>query len=154
MLLFIDTETTGKYSRISTLIRPSGWTIEREAQDIHGISLEECDRYGIDFGTAFSFLWSLSHSSEIVIAHNTSFDDAMIQRECSACMIDSMDILKIPAKYPKPGQPYKWPSLAESYQHFFGKPNEGAHGAMADCLACAQVYFAINGNMEAANLIG
>lgn len=38
----------------------------------------------------------------------------------------------------------KNPSLAESYKHYTGKDLVGAHSALIDAQACAEVYFAIN----------
>jgi DNA polymerase III subunit epsilon len=37
----------------------------------------------------------------------------------------------------------KNPSLAESYKHYTGKDLVGAHSALVDAKACAEVYFAI-----------
>jgi hypothetical protein len=38
---------------------------------------------------------------------------------------------------------YKSPNLGEAYEHFTGRPLEGAHNAMVDVKACMAVYFAI-----------
>lgn len=37
----------------------------------------------------------------------------------------------------------KTPTLAEAYKHYFGEELVGAHSAMADTIACARLYFAI-----------
>ena len=39
---------------------------------------------------------------------------------------------------------FKQPNLQEAHQHFIGEGFDGAHGALADALACARVYFALN----------
>jgi DNA polymerase-3 subunit epsilon len=39
---------------------------------------------------------------------------------------------------------FKWPSLRETYRHFFGRDFDGtAHDAMADVRACRDIYFAL-----------
>ncbi len=40
-------------------------------------------------------------------------------------------------------QKYKQPKLIESYKHMFGKEFDGAHDAMVDVRACAEVFFAL-----------
>lgn len=42
-----------------------------------------------------------------------------------------------------PGKLYKPPNLGEAYRFFFGRDFTGAHGALADCLAARDVYYAI-----------
>src|SRR5215216_6018541 len=88
MKLFFDTETTGlpEYKKkhdlsvqphviqlaalltddsgntkgeFNTLIKPAGWTVPAEAQAVHGISQEDCERYGIEIRSALGMfnLW-------------------------------------------------------------------------------------------------
>lgn len=42
-----------------------------------------------------------------------------------------------------PGKPFKSPNLGEAYRFFHGRDFAGAHGALADCLAARDVYYAI-----------
>ena len=38
---------------------------------------------------------------------------------------------------------HKTPNLGEAYRHFTGNDLQNAHSAMADVLACRDVYFSI-----------
>ena len=188
MLFFFDTETTGKFDfkanhfaphqpriiqigaivkdengktrgELNCLIKPDGWEISQEAEAIHGISLEHCERHGVPITMALRMVHSMLAGCAQIIAHNLPFDHAMVIRECGlikrtqnpseihifdgkqhfCTMQESTDILKIPSPYGG----YKWPKLAEAYQYFMGKELVDAHDAMADIRATADVFFAM-----------
>ena len=70
----------------------------------------------------------------------------MLPVEHACTMERSADTVKLPptARQLAYGiKGYKRPSLMEAYQHFFGRPFEGAHDAMADVRACRDVFFAL-----------
>lgn len=189
MKLFFDTETTGKTNMrgriddanqphivqlgaiftdddgaergsIDVIIKPNGWTIPKEASDIHGITTEDAERCGVSVESALSLLSSMVRSSEEIVAHNIDFDAFMLHVELSrlervwkkvsgfrdrldlipmfCTMKSSTDICKIPGMYGN-----KWPKLSEAYMHFFGEELTGAHDAMTDLRACKRIYFAI-----------
>ncbi|MFP6639371.1 MAG: 3'-5' exonuclease, partial [Myxococcota bacterium] len=48
----------------------------------------------------------------------------------------SSDLLRLPGRE---GQ-FKWPTLAEAYEHFSGQPLQGAHDALVDSEACLTVF--------------
>lgn len=68
-------------------------------------------------------------------------------------MMEARDIVKAPftdkqvaffASHPeKKDGDYKAPNLTQAFTHFFGKPFEGAHDAMADVRACRDIFFEI-----------
>lgn len=192
MILFIDTETTGKYLfdrapgesgqpyivqlaaimyddqrrerfMLNTLIRPTRggvpFSIPVDAQAIHGISTQDCQRSGLTIHTAMTALEQLCDMSEVVVAHNIDFDAAMVtseivrlgrvlppalrRRYCT--MKESTHICNLPGKYGP-----KWPKLSEAYQFFFKEELQGAHDALADVRACARIYYALQDRHAAA----
>ena len=53
------------------------------------------------------------------------------------CTMRAMtNVVKIPSP-----RGYKWPKLSEAYRFLFNRDLEGAHDAMADVRACAEIYF-------------
>jgi DNA polymerase-3 subunit epsilon len=189
-LLFIDTETTGKIDRylpptddrqphmvqlaamltdetgkrlaqFVTLIEPMGWAIPDEASRVHGITTDDCQRYGMPIYAAINTLNYLTANASRIIAHNMDFDSLVIRgtarymlmpmppvtlkdrmADTYCTMKAATDVVRIPSPY-RAGQ-FKWPSLAEAYKHFTGKELSGAHDAMVDVEACAAVYLAMN----------
>jgi DNA polymerase III subunit epsilon len=182
MHLFFDTETTGKAAfhlpandpsqpyivqlaamltdakgnsrgEFSTLIKPDGWTITPEAQNVHGISIEDCENFGVPLVIALAMFNHLSKQAKEGIAFNDDFDVKIVdagfariqkpspwprlQRFC--CMKAMTPICKLSS--PNFRGRFKWPSLAEAYRHFWPEGFDGAHDAMADVRACKRVYF-------------
>ena len=134
---------------LNTLIRPSGWTISAGAQQAHGITQEDCQNYGVPIEVALKFFDFLLSGTEVLIAHNISFDNQLlnieyelagVQRKVTdeyCTMHKTTNICKLQGK--QPGK-YKWPKLEEAYWHFFSEKLEGAHDALVDVRACARIY--------------
>jgi DNA polymerase-3 subunit epsilon len=150
-------------SSIDLIIRPDGWEIPEEVAKIHGIDTATAMRVGVPEKLAVEMLLAMHAKAERRIAHNQSFD-ARIMRialkrygypedivegfrtakaECTCDM--ATPICQLPATDRMRGAGFgsKWkkPKLTEAYEHFFGKPMENAHSAMADVLACIQIYW-------------
>ncbi len=186
MNLFFDTETTGMarhrdaadhplqprivqlgailfddsrhiVAEINFLVKPDGWTIPTEATAVHGITTEQCERYGLKISTVMGLFCQIVRRAKLLTAHNFPFDKIVtwsellrlqraddlaaflgIDNYCT--MAASTPILKLPGRYGD----YKWPNLREAYRHFTGKELEGAHDAMADVRGCAEVYWGLN----------
>lgn len=180
MKLFFDTETTGKaffklpatstsqprivqlaallcandgreMASVNVIIRPDGWTIPKEASDIHGITTETADECGVPIRGALDVLIAMAYRADTTIAHNIDFDALVVaselfrdgnrfqmpqQRFCT--MHATTNLCKLPGPYG-----FKWPKLIEAHQHLFGTGFEDAHDAMADVRACARIYFEI-----------
>jgi len=79
-MLLVDTGTWTARARVSTLVRiRPGVTIEAGAQDTHGISAEDCGRYGVDPDVAMRLFLELYGRADVVVAHNLQFDAAVME---------------------------------------------------------------------------
>jgi len=184
MQLFFDTETSGKFdfksdykdasqpwvcqvalvlsteekifSKIMFLIKSEGREITKGAQNVHNITIDECNRYGISEPTACYIIIETLLNSDLLVAHNVSFDKAMIcnllyrndfkpeaeffmsyDQYCT--MEASTNLVKLPGRYGR----FKWPTLEELSYFLFKKKIEGAHDALVDTLVMRDCYYEI-----------
>lgn len=150
--ILVDNDDKVK-GEINLIIKPDGWTVPKEASDIHGITNEMAEKYGVPAIVAFAAFSNLVKAADTLVAHNFDYDDKIVQREFDllgksaalsaftsksafCTMKASTDILKIPGP-----RGNKWPSLMEAHKFFFNEGFEGAHDAMADVRACKRVLF-------------
>lgn len=126
-------------------------------------------------------MWRPAPGNErLWIAHNSPFDQRIIriaikrffdQREpgaatplsdvwkaarCECTQRLATPILKLPPTAKMRAAKrfhHKSANLGEAYQHFTGKPLEGAHNALVDVRACAAVYFAIKAGQTEAEAV-
>lgn len=162
----IMTDEEGKVlSQFSCLVRPDGWQISDSAYNCHGISQLDCERYGLDQAYFMGVFMALASQCKLIVAHNKKFDEAMIDVEIAyykgrvsdhevlarqvpwyCTMEASKNVCKIPPteKMKKSGRhDYKNPSLREALRILTGQSLENAHDAMADAMACKDVFFAL-----------
>ncbi|PJK07956.1 hypothetical protein CO610_07270 [Lysobacteraceae bacterium NML95-0200] len=189
LLLFYDTETTGLYhddlppndarqprlvqlaaalvdantretvQEINLLIAPDDWEIPIQATAIHGITTEHAKQFGISTHQALQAFLSLWARADMRIAHNETFDAAIIHSALCSAEFDPRTLkawqegralcTQNLTRGLQPEKPYG-PSLAKAYQHYMGKPIENAHDARADMHACKSVYFHVIDNRPAA----
>lgn len=173
--LLVDLDTRQTISSMDVITYPDGWTIPDDVAAIHGITTEHALEVGIPEKMAVEmFMQMWRGPGRVRIAHNEQFD-ARILRIALKRFIDTPDevlpisdtwkegisectaklatpICQIPptAKMVKANfNKFKTANLGEAYRHFTGKELENAHSAMADVIACRDVYFAIQ-DMEGA----
>lgn len=156
-LAFIMTDAQGyEAAHFSCLIKPEGWTIDPDAEKLHGITLEMCERMGIPLRDALRFFRNYASLCKGLVCFNSDFDSRIMAGEflrsgiadlkaeeasCSYpphfCLMKHMTpICKLPGPYG-----HKWPKLQEAYRHCFGIDFDGAHNALEDVRATKQVYF-------------
>jgi DNA polymerase III epsilon subunit-like protein len=135
-----------------------GITISKESENIHKISNEMSKTKGVDIKKELQEFNNMLIESDLVVAHNISFDKQMIMVECIrhklqqnftrntnrkpeyCTMKNSVNICKIPKVSLNGDIYYKYPKLIELYQHLFHETPDGLHNSMIDVLACLRCY--------------
>lgn len=140
------------------IIKPNGFTIPKEASDVHRITNDKAINEGVDLIYVLEQFNRIVDRSNFIIAHNMSFDEKIIGAEFirnkiqshffkknKLCTMNaSTDFCKIPGHYG-----YKWPKLSELHVKLFGKDFEEAHNAAADINATVRCFW----KMRELNLI-
>jgi DNA polymerase-3 subunit epsilon len=158
---------------MNRLIKPDGWswTEDDEAFKAHGITFERAMDEGVPEREAIEEYLAMHDLGQLRVAHNGSFDDRILRIALkrygysderadeyrdfvSFCtMRASTGICQLPPteKQVKAGygKGFKNPKLTEAFAHFFGFEFHGAHDAMNDSMACADVYLAIQRGIKA-----
>ena len=142
------------YHKLNILIYHEQREIEPKAQEIHGISVEDCE-LGLRELLAAKLIESIATEAEQIVCHNVSFDKklvlALLHRNgfdlfCdwldkipSYCtMQKSTDYCKLP---PKRFGNYKWPKLEELYKVLFDQDLQICHDALGDVEATMKCYY-------------
>jgi len=155
--LLLD-DSLEEHACFSAIVRPDGWTIPKEASDLHGITTEMACDLGLPLRFVLSTLVEFAARIDLRVAHNLDFDDLIVTAAFKRnglphtgwaggfCTMRAMTPLcKLPGKY----DDYKWPKLQEAHVHCFGREFDRAHNAAADVRACAQIYRWLRGREAA-----
>eukprot|EP00555_Chaetoceros_dichaeta_P000987 CAMPEP_0198279240 /NCGR_PEP_ID=MMETSP1447-20131203/66812_1 /TAXON_ID=420782 /ORGANISM="Chaetoceros dichaeta, Strain CCMP1751" /LENGTH=217 /DNA_ID=CAMNT_0043974391 /DNA_START=291 /DNA_END=944 /DNA_ORIENTATION=+ len=162
----IDTSTWIPHAKASLLVQlRDGVLVEAGAQNVHGISAEDCSHFGVAADTAARIFVDACEKADVLVAHNINFDAVVMEAaldRASSCssrahssssdvstvisskvhvctMRESTDLCKLPAKFGS--QKYKWPTLSEAYTFVTdGDILLGGHDAMVDAEACLKVF--------------
>ena len=141
--------TDEKGNRLKTgdhIIRPSGFTIPKDASDIHGITTEMALRKGEDLAGVIEEFLDDFKAADVIVGHNIEFDknvvgaemirmgmrDIMDSKRAVCTMKSSKDYCALPSKK---GDGYKFPNLQELHTKLFGMPFEDAHDSASDIAA-------------------
>ena len=181
-VLFLDTETTGIPDRAAKwdidfmdyphvvqiawlhgckaenhIIRPDGWEIPDDAQQVHGITTEYALEHGEPFAAVVDMLIADCHEAGLICGHNIHFDTGIIKanilRELGREYYDANDVESalykgkridtmrstmkwVDARFAS-GR-LKFPNLGELYDRCFPGETFGAHDALEDCKAVAR----------------
>lgn len=169
--VLVDPTTRKAVQSLDVIIQPAGWQISEEVAAVHGISHERATLLGVEEHAALSLFLQLWRRCARRIGHNEQFDARILRiammrygiqerliedfhsgpTECTQRL--ATPIMKLPptAKMVAAGRNHsKSANLSEAYEYFTGKPLVDAHSAMADALACAEVYWAIKDGAAAA----
>ncbi len=141
------------------IIRPDNWTITEESSKFHGITQEHALLVGRPLEEVLNKFRADLVGCNRLVAHNLHFDSNVMQAaykwrlgtdptawwptESHFCsMLTATPELKIPSKYPKPTEPYKWPGLDELYRATFNEePPANAHSADRDVNVLQKIYW-------------
>jgi len=153
-------------SQFARLIKPQGWSIEPEAERVHGISEGDAYQAGVEAWFALSELRVSLKNATRVVGHNIqNFDRQVITNEIvhakggggwwsskAKIIYDTMEhatpILSLPGHWGEA----KWPSLQEAVQYFgrdvtfnYNKWStwESDHTAQGDVGATEFIYWEI-----------
>lgn len=152
-----DTESRRVLGELNLIVQAKN-PIPEHVSDIHGITDDLANAYGITSDVADNMFALLAAKADILVAHNIAFDTdiidgawqisrAIVADKKQACtMRMATPLLGLPKKsktafhdtlFPN----FKAPKLSEAYLHFFGTDFDNAHDAMADVRACRDIYF-------------
>ena len=165
--LLVDMDTRETIQSMDVICRPDGWTIPDEVAAVHGITTEHAAEVGIPEHLAVSMFMEL-WAGRARVAHNEQFDARIVRialmrfhseeaadiwksgpTECTARLATPICALPPTEKMKAVGRfHHKTPNLGEAYRHFTGNDLVNAHSAMADVIACRDVYFAIKGAQQ------
>jgi DNA polymerase-3 subunit epsilon len=160
-----DDEDGRTLGGMNLIIRPAGWTIPAEIEELTGITNEMANLVGVPIKMAMDTFMGMWSKSTLRVGHNESFDMRMVRIELmrvdgyGAGIADewkaapayctqgkSTKIVNLPPteKMLKAGRKHaKSPNLGEAYKFFTGKDLDGAHNAQVDLSATKDVYFGI-----------
>lgn len=131
-------------------IKPEGWIIPEDSIKIHGITNAYATTHGYILKHVMETFKEDLLTAERVIAHNMEFDKNVVIHAWKwrlnqnpnllwdptkerRSMLASKNELKLPSKYPKPGDLYKNPRLDELYTNTMKKPSPPqAHSSSRD----------------------
>jgi len=147
--ILID-DDLGEIASINVIVKPDGWEVPEEAAQVHGITTEKAEKFGIPLIVALASFSNLCKVSDLLVAHNNYFDlgvlgfeyerlgkpNIMKEKNHFCTMNATTDLCRIPGKFGK----YKWPKLIEAHEMLLGETFDGAHDALVDVRACYRVH--------------
>lgn len=146
-------------NKISVMVQTDK-PISDELAALHGTTKDMSSSLGIPQASMVRLFKHFHDRSDILVAHNKSFDMRMMkiaalrqvpdwtpfvekEHHCTKAMTEKIVRLPPTEKMISSGlgNKFKAPKLSEAYLHFFGESLEGAHDALVDTEGCARVYF-------------
>jgi len=123
------------------IIKPEGYTIPKNAANIHHISTVRAMKDGNDLSSVLLQFAEQIEKATAMVAHNINFDEKIVgaefirkniphqlfQKEKICTMKESTEYCRLPGRYG-----YKWPNLSELHIRLFGSDFKEAHNASVD----------------------
>ncbi|MGO1597224.1 MAG: DNA polymerase III subunit alpha [Sphingobacterium sp.] len=135
------------------LIKPDGFNIPYDSEQIHGISTELAEKEGVPLPQVLEEFNQALAKSKFVVGQNVGFDVNIMGCELhrygvtsplidmpvlDTCTEVTADLLKLPGGR---GGRYKLPNLTELHAYLFQVPFAEAHNATADVEATTRCFF-------------
>lgn len=139
----------------SIIIKPEGYTIPFNAEQVHGISTARAIAEGHDLKTVLEQFIGVVHQCTYLCGHNIEFDINIIGAEflrkgfpnifegkpsIDTKSDETTEFCAIPGGK---GGKFKWPTLTELYSKLFNDNFAEAHNAAFDVQATAKAFFEI-----------
>jgi len=77
--VLVDDEGNEQQS-MNLMIKPDGWSVPTDAAAVHGIPTERAEKYGLPIAAALQVFKMMYDKADFIVAHNISFDLAMLRR--------------------------------------------------------------------------
>ena len=141
--------------------------ISEKSIELHKITRTLSKRKGIHIRNAINDFNMVLENTELVVAHNLSFDKKMVMVECVrlnmkqkftngsgrgvreyCSMKNNVSLCKIEKVGWDGEKYYKYPTLSELHNYLFGNSPENVHDSMADVLICLRCYCKITNNVD------
>lgn len=140
--------------RGDVLVRPDGFDIPFNAQQVHGISTELARAEGIPLDDALGRFEQALGKTAFLVGHNLAFDLGVVGAEMQRAgheeaylHLETLPVLDTMTEHTarlvgiKRKGGFKLPKLGELYQFLFGEDFAEAHNAAADVEATARAFF-------------
>ena len=134
------------------LVRPDGFNIPYDAEQIHGISTALAEKDGITLSEVLGKFNSAMARTKFIVGQNVGFDLNIMGAEFHRMGVENplqeLPILDTCTEYTAQlcqipggrGGKFKLPTLTELHQHLFGEPFGEAHNATADVEATTRCF--------------
>ena len=132
--------------------------ISKKSEEMHGISKERSQNEGIDIELALDLFNICLQNTNILVAHNISFDKSMLLAEAIrnnmnisfskfkyleyCTMKRSVELCNIETLHKASGRTYiKYPTLSELHKKLFKTIPQGTHNSFIDILICMRCFY-------------
>ncbi len=134
------------------LIRPDGFNIPYDAEQIHGISTALAEQEGVPLSEVLEKFNTAMAKTKFIVGQNVGFDVNIMGAEyhrmgvdnplqelpvLDTCTEETAMLCKIPGGR---GGKFKLPTLTELHEHLFNEPFAEAHNATADVEATTRCF--------------
>jgi len=134
------------------LVRPDGFNIPYDAEQIHGISTELAEQKGVSLTEVLEKFNTAMDNTKFIVGQNVGFDVNIMGAEfhrqgienplqelpvLDTCTEETALLCQIPGGR---GGKFKLPTLTELHEYLFKEPFAGAHNATADVEATTRCF--------------